>query len=74
MGRCGGGGSSGCVLGHDMAWQCGYRKAMVESDYLGLIAKLKRKDNQNSTLGRLVIDIISLANVFDFCSFIHVKR
>ncbi|KAL2945442.1 Circadian clock protein PASD1 [Bienertia sinuspersici] len=58
----------------NMAWTCGYRRAIVESDCLNLINKIKRRLDQSTTVGWLVHDILKLAKTFEFIAFEHVRR
>lgn len=60
--------------GTKMAFDCGYRRLIVENDSLPLITKLKMKTKLDSVLGFVLDDISMLARSFDFCSFSHVKR
>ncbi|KAL2903407.1 DNA-directed RNA polymerase subunit alpha [Bienertia sinuspersici] len=56
------------------AWECGYRRLIIESDCLPLIQKLKKSKTQNSALGLVLEDISYLVSLFGFCSFSFVKR
>ncbi|KAL2927419.1 Condensin-2 complex subunit H2 [Bienertia sinuspersici] len=51
-----------------MAWECGYRRVIAESECLSLIAKVKKEAKSNLMIGMIVHDILNLV------SFSHVKR
>lgn len=53
------------MFGIQLALQFNMKEIMLESDCLGLIQELKRKEKHHTYFGQLVEDIVELCNCFN---------
>lgn len=57
-----------------VATQAGLRMVELETDNVKLYTHLKKRFCENSSFGRIVADILEIANTCISCSFSHVCR
>lgn len=62
------------LFGLRYAYDAGYRKVVLESDCSTLVELLKGNSQELSATQMIVKDILSLANLFEACTFNFAKR